>query len=90
MQDVASVKNLSYTYQSQPDDFFSDGNGLRPTGGNVMAHATTYRIMLRKAGKTRIAIMVDSPYYMYDQTRFSITEAGVQDVEEHKNSTSEW
>ncbi|MGC2574846.1 MAG: hypothetical protein WA364_25310 [Candidatus Nitrosopolaris sp.] len=38
--------------QSQPDDFFSDGNGLRPTGGNVMAHATTYRIMLRKAGKT--------------------------------------
>src|SRR5215467_2032833 len=76
--------------QSQPDDFFSSGNGLRPTGGIVMAHATTYRIMLRKARKTRIAIMVDSPYHMYDKTRFSITETGVQDVEEHKNSTSEW
>jgi hypothetical protein len=35
----------------------------------------TYRILLRKAGKARIAIMVDSPYHMYDQTRFSITEA---------------
>jgi DNA repair protein RadA len=49
-----------------------------------------YRIMLRKAGKTRIATMVDSPYHMYDQTRFSITEAGVQDVEEYKTSGSEW
>jgi DNA repair protein RadA len=91
---LADVHNIvvvvTNQVQSQPDDFFSDGNGLRPTGGNVMAHATTYRIMLRKAGKTRIAIMVDSPYHMYDQTRFSITEAGVQDVEEHKNSTSEW
>ena len=47
-----------------------------------------YRIMLRKAGKTRIATMLDSPYHMYDQTRFSIIETGVQDVEEYKNSTS--
>jgi len=46
--------------------------------------------MLRKAGKARIAIMVDPPYHMYDQTRLSITEAGVQDVEEYKNPTSEW
>src|SRR5262249_53167156 len=62
---LAEVHNLAVVVtnqvQSQPDDFFSDGIGLRPTGGNVMAHATTYRIMLRKAGKTRIAIMVDSP-----------------------------
>jgi DNA repair protein RadA len=56
-----------------------------------MGHATTYRIMLRKAGKTRIAIMIDSPYHMYDQTRFSITEVGVQDVEEYgKNAGPEW
>jgi len=40
-----------------------------------MDDATTYRILLRKAGKARIAIMVDSPYHMYDQTRFSTTEA---------------
>ena len=36
--------------QSQPDDFSAAGrDGLRATGGNVMGHATTYRIMLRKA-----------------------------------------
>jgi DNA repair protein RadA len=52
-----------------------------------MGHAATYRILLRKAGKTRIAIMIDSPYHMCDQTRFSITEAGVQDVVEQKNRT---
>jgi len=35
--------------------------------------------------------MIDSPYHMYDQTRFSITEAGVQDVEEYdKNAGPEW
>src|SRR5215831_10842731 len=78
---------ISCTVQVRPSTVIVDD---RPTGGNVMAHATTYRIMLRKAGKARIAIMVDSPYHMYDQTRFSITEAGVQDVEEYKNSTSEW
>jgi hypothetical protein len=50
---------------------------------------TTYRILLRKAGKARVATMVDSPYHMYDQTRSS-TEAGVQDVEDYNNSTSEW
>jgi DNA repair protein RadA len=55
-----------------------------------MGHASTYRILLRKAGKARIAIMVDSPYHMYDQTRFSITEAGVQDIEEYKNAAPEW
>jgi hypothetical protein len=28
--------------------------------------------------------------HMYDQTRFSITEAGVQDVEEYKDTGPEW
>jgi DNA repair protein RadA len=72
--------------QSQPGDFSAGRDGLRATGGNVMGHATTYRILLRKTGKARIAIMVDSPYHMYDQTRFSRTEAGVQDVEEYKDT----
>jgi DNA repair protein RadA len=55
-----------------------------------MAHATTYRIFLRKAGRDRIAIMIDSPCHAYDQTRFAITEAGVQDVQEDKGRASEW
>ncbi|MGC2570586.1 MAG: hypothetical protein WA364_03670 [Candidatus Nitrosopolaris sp.] len=55
-----------------------------------MGHASTYRILLRKAGPTRIAIMIHSPYHAYDQTRFAITEAGVQDVQEQESTGSEW
>jgi len=69
---LAEVHNISVVItnqvQSRPDDFSAGRDGLCATGGNVMGHATTYRIMLRKAGKARIAIMVDSPYHMYDQT----------------------
>jgi DNA repair protein RadA len=58
-----------------------------------MGHASTYRILLRKAGRDRIAIMIDSPFHAYDQTRFMINEGGVRDVEEKrasKNAESEW
>src|SRR5262249_36852557 len=66
---LAEVHNIAVVatnqVQSQPDDFSAPGrDGLRATGGNVMGHATTYRIMLRKAGKARTAIMMDSPYHM--------------------------
>jgi DNA repair protein RadA len=91
---LAEVHNIAVVVtnqvQSQPDDFFAGGNGSRATGGNIMGHASTYRILLRKASPTRVAIMIDSPYHAYDQTRFAITEAGVQDVEEHKNTGPEW
>ena len=57
---LAEVHNIAVVItnqvQNQPNDFFSDGNGLRPTGGNVMAHATTYRIMLRKVILSKIFI----------------------------------
>jgi DNA repair protein RadA len=91
---LAEVHNIAVVVtnqvQSRPDDFFAGGDGLRATGGNIMGHGSTYRILLRKAGPTRIAIMVDSPYHAYDQTKFAITEAGVQDVQEHKSTASEW
>jgi len=81
---LAEVHNIvvvvTNRVQTQPDDFFAGGNGLRATGGNIMGHASTYRILLRKAGPTRLAIMIDSPCHAYDQTRFTITEAGVQDI----------
>ena len=80
--------------QSQPDNFFADTRGLpKVTGGNILGHASTYRILLRKAGKNRIAIMLDSPYHAYDQTKFSISEKGVYDIEELRNSRNsepEW
>ncbi|MGC2575624.1 MAG: DNA repair and recombination protein RadA [Candidatus Nitrosopolaris sp.] len=78
---LAEVHNIAVVItnqvQSQPDDFSAGRDGLRATGGNIMGHASTYRILLRKAGSTRIAIMIDSPCHAYDQTKFMIAEGGV-------------
>jgi DNA repair protein RadA len=95
---LAEVHNIAVVVtnqvQSQPDNFFGgSGDASRATGGNIMGHASTYRILLRKAGRDRIAIMIDSPCHAYDQTRFTINEGGVQDVEERrasKKAESEW
>ncbi|MFY9870510.1 MAG: hypothetical protein WAK17_12385 [Candidatus Nitrosopolaris sp.] len=90
---LAEVHNIAVVItnqvQSQPDDFFAGGDGLRATSGNIMCHASTYRIFLRKAGRDRMAIMIDSPCHAYDRTRFTVAEAGVQDVQEHKNTEQE-
>src|SRR6478735_3259006 len=53
---------LTNQVQSQPDNSFGSWNGgdsTRAAGGNIMGHACTYRIFLRKAGRDRMAIMVD-------------------------------
>jgi DNA repair protein RadA len=86
---LAEIYNVAIVYtnqvQGQPDNFFgSGGNGfdsIRAAGGNIMAHASTYRIFLRKTGYNRIATMLDSPYHAYSQVKFTIGEEGVQDLE---------
>jgi len=66
--------------QANPTAFFGDPN--KPAGGNVMAHASTHRVYLRKGGKgTRIATVIDSPYLPEEKTRFRITEKGVEDAD---------
>jgi DNA repair protein RadA len=68
--------------QSKPDTFF--GDPTRPAGGNVIAHACTYRIYLKKSGPQRIATIVDSPCHPYSDTRFQVTENGVEDISSQK------
>jgi len=63
--------------QSVPDTLF--GDPFRPTGGNIIAHSSTYRIYLKKAGKNRIARIVDSPYHPEIEALFSLGEEGVTD-----------
>ena len=60
---------------------------MRAAGGNIMAHASTYRIFLRKAGRNRIATMLDSPYHAYEQVKFTIDEEGIQDLEKKDDKT---
>jgi len=78
---LAEVFNITVVVtnqvQSKPDTFF--GDPTRPAGGNVIAHACTYRIYLRKSGKERKATIVDSPLHPYSDTRFTITEKGIED-----------
>jgi DNA repair protein RadA len=70
--------------QSKPDTFF--GDPTRPAGGNVIAHACTYRIYLKKSGPQRIATIVDSPCHPYSDTRFQVTENGVEDISTQKKA----
>jgi DNA repair protein RadA len=78
--------------QSMPDNSFGNSSldPIRLAGGNIMAHASTYRIFLRKAGRNRIAIMLDSPSHAYSQVKFAISEIGIQDVEEDKETSSKY
>jgi DNA repair protein RadA len=68
--------------QSTPDTFF--GDPTKAAGGNIIGHASTYRIYLRKAGAERKAIMIDSPMHPYGDTNFMVVEAGITDPTEKK------
>ncbi|MBU5682635.1 MAG: hypothetical protein KQA34_02915 [Candidatus Aenigmarchaeota archaeon] len=51
-----------------------------PSGGNVVAHASTIRIMLIKAGKNdRVLRIYDAPNIPQVEIDFKITEKGVED-----------
>jgi DNA repair protein RadA len=81
---VAEVYNVAVVVTNQvqaaPDSFF--GDPTRPTGGHVVAHTSTYRLYLRKAGKSRIARMVDSPYHAERDAVFVLNEKGIDDPSE--------
>ncbi len=69
---------------SSPDSFF--GDPTRPVGGNVLGHASTYRIYFRKGGKNkRVAKIVDSPHHPLSEAVFELGEKGVQDTEDYLN-----
>jgi DNA repair protein RadA len=63
---------------AKPDQFFGD-----PTcaiGGHIVAHASTFRIYLRKGKKgSRVAKLVDSPSLQEAETAFFLTEEGLKD-----------
>ena len=79
LAEVYNIVVVTNQMQTKPDTFF--GDPIRPAGGNVIAHACTYRIYLRKSGKNRKATIVDSPLHPYSDTQFTITEKGIEDPE---------
>lgn len=58
------------------------GDPTRAVGGNIVAHASTYRVYLRKGKKdTRVAKLIDSPNLPDNETVFMVDAQGLKDVD---------
>ena len=63
---------------SKPDAMW--GDPTKPIGGHVLAHASTFRLYLRKAkGGRRIARLVDSPNLPDGECIYQVTQDGLRD-----------
>jgi DNA repair protein RadA len=86
---MTHIKNISFyfrcvvlfTNQVQSDPSVMFGDPVKPIGGNIVAHASTYRVYFKKAGKKRIARMIDSPEHEMTDAPYSLTVRGIEDVE---------
>jgi DNA repair protein RadA len=79
---IAEVYNLAvvFTNQVMEDPGIMFGDPIKPIGGMVLAHASTYRVKLRKAkDDKRIAKMIDSPCSAEREVVFRITSEGIRD-----------
>jgi DNA repair protein RadA len=69
---------VSNQVSARPDILF--GDPTRPIGGNIVAHAATYRVYLRKSKPPkRIARLIDSPNLPEGEAVFSVTSEGIRD-----------
>ncbi|KAG8952014.1 recombinase rad51 [Tulasnella sp. 424] len=59
------------------------GNDKKPIGGNIMAHASTTRLQLKKGrANTRVCRIYDSPCLPESEAQFAILAHGIGDPEE--------
>jgi DNA repair protein RadA len=64
---------------SDPAQMF--GDPTKAVGGNIVAHASTYRMYLRRSKKdTRVAKLIDSPNLPDNETVFMVDTDGLHDV----------
>ncbi|WOF16554.1 DNA repair and recombination protein RadA [Methanoplanus sp. FWC-SCC4] len=65
--------------QSNPAVFF--GDPTKPTGGNIVGHASKFRVYLRKSkGGKRVAKLVDSPDQPEGEAAFVVEMAGLKSI----------
>jgi DNA repair protein RadA len=63
---------------ARPDVFF--GDPTTSIGGNIVGHASTYRVYLRKSkGGKRIARLIDSPHLPEGEAVLMVSEDGISD-----------
>lgn len=59
------------------------GDNKKPIGGNIIAHASTTRLYLKKGrAENRVCKIYDSPMLPEGEASFSITEKGIDDATE--------
>lgn len=80
---LADTCNLSVYVTNQvmakPDMFF--GDPTQAIGGHIVAHASTFRIYLRKGKKgSRVAKLIDSPHLEEGECNFFVETGGLRDV----------
>jgi DNA repair protein RadA len=80
---LAHQNNLSVYVTNQvmarPDMFFGDPTAA--IGGNIVGHASTFRIYLRKGKKgSRVAKLIDSPSLPEGEASFFVESEGLRDV----------
>ncbi|MCM2325988.1 MAG: DNA repair and recombination protein RadA, partial [Candidatus Woesearchaeota archaeon] len=80
---VADTNNIvvyvTNQVMSRPDVFFGDPTAA--IGGHVVAHASTFRIYLRKSKKnSRVAKLIDSPNLPDGEAAFMVETAGLVDI----------
>ena len=81
---LAEQRNLAVVVTNQvmsnPAQMF--GDPTTPIGGNIVGHASTYRIYLRRGKKdSRVAKLIDSPNLPDGETVFMVETNGLKDVE---------
>ncbi|MFA5061070.1 MAG: DNA repair and recombination protein RadA [Candidatus Pacearchaeota archaeon] len=81
---VAESNNLAVyvTNQVMSDPAQLFGDPTKAIGGNIVGHACTYRIYLRRGKKdSRVAKLIDSPNLPDNETVFMIETSGLKDIE---------
>tara|TARA_Y100000310_G_scaffold344364_1_gene456767 strand:- start:8734 stop:9792 length:1059 start_codon:yes stop_codon:yes gene_type:complete len=64
---------------AKPDQFFGDPTAS--IGGHIVAHASTFRIYLRKGKKgSRVAKLIDAPNLEDAECCFEVQEGGLRDI----------
>jgi len=80
---LAEQHNLAVyvTNQVMANPAMMFGDPTTAIGGNIVGHASTYRMYLRRGKKdSRVAKLIDSPNLPDDETIFMITEGGIADI----------
>ncbi len=80
---IADTNNICVYVTNQvmakPDQFF--GDPTTAIGGHIVAHASTYRIYLRKGKKgSRVAKLIDSPNLPEGEANFIVETPGLKDM----------